>query len=110
MLDIRVVPLAIDAQAPDEQALELGAPPEVLTQITAGLFLPFEQSPGQGPIPIPFANIRFGLPKDAVLDLIRRLTEAAENLPDQSDLIIPGNMDQAEQYARQIGQFGGDSS
>lgn len=106
-VDIRIQAIAIDAAAPDEQAREIGIPSQVTVSVTAGLVLPFAQAPGQ-PVIAPLGNVQFALSKKDALESARRIEEAANELPDESDLVIANDVNQADQFADQLGKFKGD--
>jgi hypothetical protein len=107
VFDVRVQALAFDIGAPNEEQREAGAPAEVSIALTAGTLLPFAQGPGQGPIPMPIANIRFGLTKEDATAYAEKILEAAETLPSSSDLVVAQNLGQADEVAKTIEQFGG---
>jgi hypothetical protein len=103
MFDITLQAVGLDVAAPDEEALEAGAPPLLNYIIVAGQMLPIQGPDGQ-PVRIPAAQLRFALPKDVSLDFAQIIADQADKLPDlkESDLIIANNLQGVEGLAKQM--------
>lgn len=104
-------PVAYDIAVPPEEAINAGVEPEAMVTIVAGMPLPIPDPTTGGPVVIPFIHLQFPLAKEHLLKLGELALEKAAELPDpkpQSDLVIAGNMQQAEQAAQALQGFGSD--
>jgi hypothetical protein len=92
----------------DIRAMDMNEGAEVVTlaMITA-IQTPFAGPDGQ-PVPLVSGVYKVPMGKQAALELAASLTEAAEKLPDpkpQSNLVVPGSMQDAERIANDLGRF-----
>lgn len=108
MFDIQIQALGLDVQAPDEEALEAGAPPLLNYGIVAALVLPIADQNGQ-PIRVPAVQIRFGLPKTVSFDYANTIIEEADKVPDlkESDLIVANSLQGVDKLAKQFEDISG---
>lgn len=110
MLELNLDTMAVDADAPPQEALDNGAPPVVHVQVVGGSALPVADpnNPGR-PLVFPAIVVNYPLTKDAALKYAEKIKEEAEKLPDampsSSKLAVASNMNQAEQMAKATEQF-----
>lgn len=85
MLEINLDPLAVDADAPPQEALDNGVAPEVHIQVVGGNDLPLAdpRNPNR-PLRYPALAVNFQLGREAALKLSALLKEKAESLPDDA--------------------------
>jgi len=104
MLEISIDCVGVDADIPDEQQLEAGAPPHVMLQVVGGTDLPFAQPGTQRPLRVPTTSVRFTLTKEAADQLGDLLKEQSAKLPEtkQSSLQIASSLSEAEHVAKAL--------
>ena len=104
-------PVAYDISVPPQEAVEAGVEAEAMVTVVAGMPLPIPDPQTGGPVVIPLAQIQFPLAKEHLVKLGELALEKAEELPDpkpQSDIVIAGNMQDAERAAQALKPFGSD--
>jgi hypothetical protein len=109
MLELGIDTIALDAHAPDAEALQNGAPPLVVCQVIGGSELPFA-APGQDrPMKFPTVAVSYSLTKDAALRFATLVKEHAEALPDErkSGIVTAQSLQGVEQIAQANQKFRG---
>ena len=110
MLEISLDTMAVDAEAPPEEALGNGAPPLIHIQVVGASALPLgdPQNPGR-PLRFPSTVVSFPLSRDAALQWADKLKEEAEKLPEtplaSSKLAVATSMGEAERMAQVSDKF-----
>lgn len=110
MLEISLDTLAVDAEAPPQEALDNGAPPLIHCQAVGGSALPLgdPQNPGR-PLRFPSTVVSFPLSRDAALQWAEKIKEEAEKLPEttptSSKLVTASSMSEAERMAQVSDRF-----
>lgn len=110
MFEINVNTLAVDAEAPTQEALDQGAAPVVAAQVVGGSALPLAdpQNPRR-PLQFPSVAVNFALTKESALRFAELLKEKAEQLPDapSGKIITASSLAEAEQVAHVQGKLAG---
>lgn len=101
MLEISLDTMAVDADAPDEAALQNGAPPQVIVQVIGGTVLPIADPSTRRPLRFPSHAVNFALTKETALELADLIKAKAETLPSSPSgkLVTATSLDEVEQVA-----------
>jgi hypothetical protein len=82
-----------------------GRPVAVQLMLVAGTALPLAPGPGQPPIMMPTEVFRFPLSKQAAKEFAQQINEAAEQLPNETDLAIATSLQGVDQLADATQRF-----
>lgn len=109
MLEVGLDTIALDAQVPDQEALDSGAPNQVHCQVVGGSELPFAAPGHQRPMKFPSIAVNFSLTKEAALRYAELLIEKANTLPDEkhSDILTAQSLHGVEELAKANDRFRG---
>lgn len=83
----------IEVEAGKEGVLEL--------VFVSGMTFPI-QGPDGNPLRVPSGTYRFQLTRSQALEYFEKATEAAEALPEGSNIVVPSSQDEVEKVAKTI--------
>jgi hypothetical protein len=108
LFDAKLELLSINLTSPDEDQINDGATPEVVTILTEAMALPIpDPSDPERPLLIPVGHYRFSLDGDTALAIGQQYIELGEKLPKRSRVIVSRNLSAAEQAAERLAALKG---
>jgi hypothetical protein len=109
MFDAMLNIVSLTPNAPSEEEIAAGAPPEVMVGLVLGLMLPLaDPSDPSRPLMVQGGNLRFRLDADSAVAFGKKLVAEGERLPKRSRIEIASSMTNAEQAAERLNSLRND--